>query len=162
MSLEKTKDFWPDLKQALTNISKQEVYVGIPEEKNSERGKHTTNADLLSYHTNGSPVNNIPPRPVLEPAIEANREKISGMLGKAANLALDGKVEEANVQLEKTGIAGQNMARAWFTDPRNNWPENAPSTYKRKLKKGSTTPRPLIDTGEMRNSITYVVRRKGK
>lgn len=162
MSLIRKKDSWDGLKRALSNVAQQEVYIGVPEEKNSERGEHITNAELLFIHTNGSPVNHIPPRPVLEPAIEANREKLSGMLKAAANLALDGKESAAREQLEKTGMAGQNIARAWFTDPRNGWPENAPSTYKRKLKKGSTVPRPLIDTGEMRKSITYVVRKKGK
>ena len=43
----------------------------------------------------------------------------------------------------------------------NNWPPNSPSVIAEKRRKGSTNPRPLIDTGELRKSITYFVKTKG-
>ena len=52
----------------------------------------------------------------------------------------------------------QNKVRAWFTDERNNWPPNAPSTIEKKSKNGKIKDNPLIDTGELRKSITYVVK----
>jgi hypothetical protein len=49
-------------------------------------------------------------------------------------------------------MLGQNIVRAWFVDPKNGWPENSPITI---AAKGSD--KPLIDTGELRKAITYVV-----
>ena len=96
-----------------------------------------------------------PARPIIEPAIEAegNKEPIAHELALAAKAVLDGKPEEAKRHLELAGLTGQNAVKAWFDDPRNGWAANAPATIKAK---GSD--HPLIDKGEMRNSITYVVK----
>lgn len=115
--------------------------------------KSYSKAYQLYIQQHGSPAWRIPPRPILEPAIEANIEKIAGKLKRAAIAYLEGDVAEGRKQLELTGLAGQNYARKWFVDPRNNWPPNAQSTIQQK---GSE--RPLIDTGELRKSITYVLR----
>lgn len=107
----------------------------------------------------GSPLWQIPPRPIIEPAIELkeNREAILAELKKAATVALStrqnfDKRKRVLYFLNRAGMTAQNAVRAWFVDPRNNWPPNAPSTIKRK---GSSNP--LIDKGELRKSITYAV-----
>jgi hypothetical protein len=113
------------------------------------------NAQLMYIHSKGSPVNHIPARPVIEPAIMAspNKESIAFQLSKATQASLDGKPGEVLSRLAKAGMAGANASKAWFTDSRNNWPPNKPATIKAK---GSN--RPLIDTGVLRGSITYVVK----
>ena len=109
-------------------------------------------AHELYVHENGSPLWNIPPRPMLEPAIENGKEQIAERMKEVANDALDGK--NISPGLEKVGMEGQNIARDWFTNPSNNWAPNAKSTID---KKGSD--RPLIgETGHLRRSITYVVK----
>ncbi len=114
-----------------------------------------TNAELLFIHTKGSPVNNIPARPVIEPAVAAdgNKQAIAHELQASVKATLDGNKPEAERRMMRTALAGQNAARKWFTDPRNNWAPNAPRTIKRK---GSD--RPLIDTGALRASIIGLVR----
>lgn len=154
-----------NIKKALKWTKNNYVLVGIPQ-KSTDRPKSNqkvgvTNAELLFMHTNGSPINNVPARPVIEPAIYNDRERIAKMLSKAFSLKLDGKNEEAEKQLKLVGMRSQNVCRAWFTNPDNGWPPNAPSVYNNKLKKGSTDPKPLIDTGELRKSITYVVVKDG-
>lgn len=149
--------------RSLSFLRKNAVYVGIPEE--APRDPNTsdiTNADLLFIHTNGSPINNIPARPVIEPAIAKDKERLSKMLAKAAKLAMDYKTTEAIDQLRKVGIRGQNVSRAWFVDPDNGWPPNSLRVQAAKRAKGSTDPKPLIDTGELRKSITYFVKIKGR
>lgn len=96
----------------------------------------------------------VPPRPVIEPAIEAkdNRAVIVEELKGAAVAALDGKPGEVTRRLKRAGMEGQNRSRAWFTDPRNHWAPNAPSTIRRK---GSD--RPNIDTSQMRKAIISIV-----
>ena len=116
----------------------------------------TYNAATQMYiHSHGSPLYAIPPRPIIEPAIEApdNKKAILAQLTLAGRAALDGKKTEAVRFLNLAGQEAVNRVRAWFTDPRNGWPPNAPSTIKRK---GSS--RPLIDTGQLRRAITYVIR----
>lgn len=184
----KTKSLLGAVRGALQKLTQKDVLVGIPAEKATrEKSKDINNAELLYIHTHGvrtpamrqemqqnmdkgmtyskahqlyirehgSPAMAIPPRPVLEPSIQANKEAIGKWLGKAGQEALAGKPDKSRADLEKAGMRAANGARAWFKDPRNNWPPNSPRTIKQK---GSD--KPLIDTGEMRKAITYVVRDK--
>lgn len=180
-----TRDKMDVLRNAVKEIQKLEVYVGIPE-AGSERkdSSEVSNAELVYMHThgvrqlaminemqgdmdsgatyskahqmyiqaNGSPLWKTPPRPIIEPAIENSKDKIADQLAKVATKALDGDSQGAKAQLEKAGMLGQNVVRAWFVDPANNWPANSPKTI---ALKGSD--KPLIDTGELRKAITYVV-----
>lgn len=108
----------------------------------------------LYLHSKGSPLWQTPPRPIIEPAIEAkgNKEQLEEELKLAAKAALNGQDAEAVRHMRAAGMMAQNMVRAWFTDPRNNWAPNAPSTIRRK---GSSQPN--IDTAELRKAITYVL-----
>lgn len=158
-----TIDKTSKLIKGLEFIKDSDVLVGIPQKKNKREGEdEVTNSELLFIHTKGSPINNIPARPVIEPAIEDDSERLSKMLKDAANSAMDGNEEDAIKKLRLTGIRGQNVSRAWFTNPKNNWPPNVPSVENAKRAKGSTDPKPLIDTGELRKSITYVIEKKGE
>jgi hypothetical protein len=178
-----SKDLSPEIKKMLDDLAKTQVLVGVPDGGGSDRGSEITNAQLLYVHTHGvrqkemreemnpkvesgeqtysqayqmylhtygSPLWHSPPRPVLEPAIEKNKEVIGKQLQKVATAVLDG--QDPDTELQKAGMLGQNIARAWFTDPANGWAPNAESTVEMK---GSD--RPLIDKGELRKSITYVV-----
>lgn len=144
------------VKKALSKLGSMRAYVGIPEKATSRPGQVITNAALLYIHTNGAHLQNgavIPPRPVIEPAIEApdNRRMIEDELEQTASAELDGNVDEAVLHLIRAGTIGANASKRWFRDPRNGWPENASSTI---AAKGSD--RPLIDTSELRRNITHV------
>lgn len=143
------------LRARLESLSKSDVLVGIPQKTTQRRKQAINNASLLYIHTHGSPGRNIPARPVIEPAIAAdgNRQIIATELADAAKAHLQGDDTQTQNHLDRAGIAGTNASKSWFTDARNNWAPNAPSTIKRK---GSD--RPLIDTGTLRRSLTYVVR----
>ena len=157
-------DNWQKLQEQLKFIAENEVYIGISDAttvREEEETKEVTNAELLFIHTNGSPVNNIPPRPVIEPAIKEDRARLSSMMKKAAQLVFNGNKEEAMSQLKKVGMRGQNVSRAWFVNPQNGWPPNSERVAARKRAKGAENPRPLIDTGELRKSITYFIKTKG-
>lgn len=141
---------------AIADMRKSDVLVGIPQSRNRARRKAAIgNAALLYLHTHGSPLQGIPPRPVIEPAIAAdgNRQIIAAELKDAARELFARELNRARVSLRRAGQAGANAATGWFTDPRNHWAPNRPATIRRK---GSD--RPLIDTGALRASITYVVR----
>ena len=161
VEIEVTYDGFKKMMNGLDYLKESAVYVGIPEKETSREDKKITNAELLFIHTNGSPINNVPARPVIESALKDDRERISKMMERVALNALENNFEEADKNLKLTGMRGQNVSRAWFTNSKNNWPPNSPQVAERKRKKGSTNPRPLIDTGELRKSITYVVVSKG-
>ena len=122
-----------------------------------DSGKKYSEAHSLYIQSHGSPLWHIPPRPVLEPSIEASKEPIAKQLQGATLAALDGNAQEVDNALHKAGMVAENAAKAWFENPQNGWPPNSPSTVK---KKGSDSP--LIDTGEMRKAITHVVRDRGE
>jgi len=125
----------------------------------------------------GSPLWKLPPRPIIEPALEAqgNRERIQEDLKLAAKEMLDGKSTEAINALHVAGIDAVNMIKDWFIDPRNNWPLATDATvqasinrkYKSKRKRAAKmdaykagkegSKQLLVDTGQMRNAITYIV-----
>ncbi len=177
-----------DVQKQIAALAKKEVLVGIPEENSTRKSSgEINNAELLYVHTHGvrkkemreemqgnldggmkysrahalylqehgSPLWQVPPRPVLEPAIEDKKELIGRQLGKVSAAALDGDVARTEAELNKAGMLAEVAAKGWFENPKNGWTENSEKTKKAK---GSEVP--LIDTGEMRKSITYVVRDK--
>lgn len=146
-----------NVERSLEELRQSEVYVGIPAENEQRKDDKINNASLLFLHTHGSPINHIPPRPVLEPAIEANRALITPELAAAARAVIAGDAQAATAHLRRAGIIGANAAKRWFTDPRNGWAPNAPSTIRAK---GSD--KPLIDTGQLRRAITSIVSQRGK
>nr|DAQ67844.1 MAG TPA: virion morphogenesis protein [Caudoviricetes sp.] len=172
--------------QRIERLTKKEVLVGIPQEEAARPGGDMiNNAELLYLHTHGvrapvmraemrgsidlgmlysaahslyvqthgSPAYAIPPRPVLEPAIRDSKGAIGKQIAGAYRAAMHGDMAGAERGLELAGMVAQNAARGWFENPKNGWPANSLRTIK---EKGSD--RPLIDTGEMRKSITYVIR----
>lgn len=154
-------------------MRKTEVVVGITEDTNAAHDKMST-AALLYLHEHGSPVNNIPPRPVLMPALrqEEVHEKIVKLLKEATVNALIGRKDIAQKDWEKAGMIGMNACKAYIKDGSGLAP-NAPITIhggwmRNKVTgqmiyvKGKGSSKPLIDTGAMLGSITYAVREKRK
>lgn len=163
---EKSGDAEQKIKDALQFLKDTPVYVGVPENKTVRRKEDgekvaITNAELMFIHTNGSPRNNIPARPVIEPAIEDDKERISKMFKDAGQTMMNQGKDAAMKKLKLIGMRAQNVCRAWFVNPKNNWPPNSPVVEARKRKKGAINPKPLIDTGELRRSIIYFVETKG-
>jgi len=138
---------------AIKKLERQDVLMGVPQAESTRPGEPINNAELAFIHTEGSPANNIPPRPFLQPSVMAHKDNVSILQKKVIQAALAGDVNLVSVGLTKIGLYTQTTAQKWFTDPRNNWPPNAPYTIARK---GSD--KPLIDTGALRQSIKYVVR----
>ena len=101
---------------------------------------------------------------MIEPAIKDDANTLGKIMNNAFSYVLKGDKEAAIKEMKKAGMRGQNVSRAWFTSPKNGWPPNSPSTIrakKRKHKKKGYEPRPLIDTDELRKSITYFIETKG-
>ncbi len=141
----------------LKQLEEASVYVGIPESASERKDGEMTNAQILAVNTQGSPLRGLPARPLLEPAMEdpENKEKVNRHLLQAAKQGVQGNSGGFLQELERAGMVAQNLVRAWFVNSKNNWPPLSPVTIEAK---GSD--RPLIDTGQLRKAITYVVRKK--
>jgi len=124
-----------------------------------EEGGTYNEAMSLYITAHGSPLWKIPPRPIIEPAIEAsgNKERIEEDLKIAAQHMLAGDSANAVDALHRAGTDAMNIVKLWFDDARNNWPDISDKTKKAK---GST--KILVDSSQMKNAITYVVDVKGK
>lgn len=136
-------------------VRETEIVIGIPEGKNAAHAGGMTNAELLYIHCNGSPAHNIPPRNVLKRGLndKGTQKQMKSMMKHAMRQAILGNVDAAQAEYEKIGMIGVNAVRAQFgTIP----PPLKPATIARK---GSSAT--LIDTGALRQAITYAVRNKG-
>ena len=134
-------------------LGKLDVLVGIPQEANADHGG-ITNAELLYIHTNGSPARGIPARPTIQPAIQdpAVRSRLQSMFKSAFLMGITGNRGGAMNMYQRIGLVGANAAKAKFGAV---GPPLKPATIARK---GSSAT--LIDTGALRNAITFVVRKK--
>ncbi len=146
MNLELQKKLLDDLKNYVIIIGvvqadsgrKDEVRVGI------------NNAELMFIHENGSPLRNIPRRPVLHYSIEWAREQLSDVLDKCIEGIFEGwSKKDVEIHLKRFCIRLENYARdlIYERDPRLE--PNKPGTISRK---GSDLP--LFDTGELARSIS--------
>lgn len=159
--LTETKDKFNEVFEKLKKLSGKDVLVGVPQEKTGRevakdlgtRKSMVTNAELMFIHTNGSELLNIPKRPTIEPTIEQNQEAIARKIKKIVLDLLSSSNDNSDAELEKIGLWIVNKVRAKFGS--DELAPNAPSTIRTK---GSD--RPLIDTGQLRNSVTYVIRRE--
>lgn len=172
---------------ALLKLAEDELLVGVSADTaGSGRGEDINNAELAYIHTNGvraagmksetdkaveegtpyplalqayirehgSPAYRVPPRPFLEPGIEKHLDMVESGMKAALQDVLDGG--DGRAQRERLGATMAAKVQAYFQED-NGWPPNAPSTIK---KKGSA--QPLVDTGALRQSITYIIRPKDK
>lgn len=146
---------------ALKAIGKKEVLVGIPEEDSERDDVPFGNAGIGYLNEYGSPAQNIPPRPHLQPGVKSVEDQTIPQLKAAAQAALDGDASGAERALNRAGTLAANGVKRYMTI--TGFTPLAESTlYHRKHRK--VAPRngekPLIDTGQYRRAITHVVRDK--
>lgn len=123
-----------------TGKSHRKVQVGI------------TNAELMFIHENGSPLRNIPARPVLQMTLDyANKNLVEPTVDKCVKIILNNGPDEALVEreLNKLAIKLENYARKIIYSNDGRLAPNAPSVAKAK---GGN--HPLFNTGQLARSIT--------
>lgn len=133
-------------------IGKPKVYIGVPTSKNGMHEGGINMATLLALHVLGAPSRGIPQRDPLRPPLIANAQRYSDLLALGLKNALANGTDPKLVY-EKIGIVATNDVKDYFIT--GNFKALSEKTIKAK---GSS--KPLIDSGELRNSITYEVRQK--
>lgn len=144
--------------EAIQALGKTEVLVGIPHGEARSDADGMTNAQIGYVQENGSPANNTPERPFLVPGVAAVQEQIADRFEKATLAALDGNKQGVMRHLNTAGMIAQNSVRAVVNA--GDFTPLAPSTLAARERRKIKRIKPLVDSAQMRNSITYVVRDK--
>ena len=132
--------------------------VGILRGKTNRKEKGLTNASLGVIHEFGSVTRKIPPRSFLRMPLEMKQEYIIAEILKRKR-KITKEIYQGNAKSfsEKLGILSEQVIQMAFESRGfGQWRENKPSTVRRK--KSSS---PLIDTGQLRRSITSKVEKYG-
>jgi hypothetical protein len=159
-----TKDGMAGLNKSLAQLIKSRVLVGVPAEtaerepEPGEEAKPINNAAIAYIMNAGSPAQNIPARPFMEPGIEAVEDRIAAAYKKGAQQLLDNPSADPNETHMKVGLIAQTSIQDKITD--GPFTPLAPSTIAARQAAGRTRTTPLIDTGQLRRAITYVIRKK--
>lgn len=156
----------------LVYVSPQQFEAGR-KRKPSPKKSGISNAALAYIHDNGAPSVGIPARPFMKPGIAKAQNRINGFLMAAAKAKMAGDLPGFNISLHKTGLAAQSSIKRVISAgegfaplKRSTLLGRTRSTKSRigmwKGDKGKreeimSSLHPLVDTGQLRNSITYVV-----
>ncbi|HGK4969202.1 TPA: hypothetical protein ACJ2ZE_004407 [Yersinia enterocolitica] len=176
---------------AFKSIGNKDVLVGIPESTSNrepEDGEKATigNAQIGYINEYGSPAQNIPARPHLQPGVQSVQDKTIAKLKQAAQAVFDGNSAAAEKALNQAGLIASDAVRRYMTI--TNLIPLADSTLAARARRGrkgairelarregegslmekneqgqlisNTNARPLIDQGQYRRAITYIVRDK--
>jgi hypothetical protein len=147
------------IREELEHLDGLYVKVGFPQESkpglpDSPKGKPATEmsevATIAAFHEFGTA--RIPERPFFRQALDGNREALKEFIDNQYSKVMQGK-QSTNDGLERVGQFLSSKIKGSIRS--GNFEPLAKSTID---SKGST--KPLIDTGQMINSVTYVVVRE--
>lgn len=130
-------------------IKELNIKVGLFGEDNSYTGNM---AMLGSVHQFGSSKMNIPKRPFVSEPIDQKGEELKQFIDDNYKAVIDGK-QTLRKAIDRIGVKHEGQMKRGITE--FTFESNKPRTIQRK---GSSTP--LIDNGQMRNSIKYKVESK--
>lgn len=140
----------------LQKLSEKQVRVGLKRGKKGKRHNGTSSqtdlVDIALYNELGT--STIPSRPFLAQTVQMHEEEIKEMAATEVSQALLGE-KDSQQAFEVIGEDVRKKVQNRIDE--GQFVPNAPSTIKRK-----GHDHPLIDTGTMRDSISYTVCEKGE
>ena len=169
----------PKFKTSFNSLFKKDVLVGVPRDTTERKDDSEMNNATLAYiHDQGSPANNIPARPFMKPGVKNCETKVVKQFKTIAQNVLKGESSAIDLGLNRAGLVAQASIRGVIND--GIAPPLADSTLKARIRsgmgvKGATAElasrdagndagmglaKPLVLTGQLRNSINYVIREK--
>lgn len=175
-----TREGLKDVQARVYDLTKTEVLVGFPDEtaeRTREDGLPTavTNASLAYIHDNGAPEQNIPARPFMIPGIADAKDRLANKLAQLAKAVVQGKDVVAQ-GFTQVGLIAQASIRAKINEGVP--PPLSEATLRDRARRGrkgaaeelanraqglppsTDLAKPLVDTGQLRNAVNYVVRRR--
>lgn len=174
------KDDSKGLKDLVSALADKEVLVGFPEDTTERKGNEPTNASIAYIHDNGAPEANIPQRQFMIPGISACEDRVAkALISGAKALARKESPDKflhragliASTSIKRTINAGipPPLSEATLRKRANRGGKGYGSRKGAKLelelRDAGWAPsvdfaKPLVDTGQLRNAVTYVIRRR--
>ena len=147
MSIEDIDRGWKRIRRELELADESFVTVGVHEDAGIAEGQLTV-AQVMAFHEFGTA--DIPRRAVIAPTMDEKRAEHNDTIDDLYYRGiLAGKLSTRR-SLGLLGQAVQDDLRGAIQETRPEWPPLSPATIARK---GST--KPLVDTGQMLNSIRF-------
>jgi len=151
-----------ELQKAVERLTKSHVLVGIPSTPRTEGP--IDNATLGWIHETGSPAANIPARPFLRPGVEESKDQWIPYMRQAAEAAITGDEGTMTNALNAVGTTAVSAVKNTITAKIP--PPLQPATVRARRRYRATPATaadiagatPLVDTAQMINSITYVIK----
>lgn len=149
-------------KEGIKALNTTGVLVGIPKsngERQPEKGEddfdNMSNAAIGYIQEKGSDIAKIPPRPFLVPGVRAVKKEIAMEMEKMAREAFNnpGAVYK---RYNRMGIIAMNSVKRTLTKG-DGYDKLSERTLAERKEAGFKGTKPLIRTGQLRNSITYVI-----
>jgi hypothetical protein len=169
--------------EAVRTILDVEVLVGVPSDA-SDRDPALdpvdagaiTNASLAYIHDQGVPEAGIPQREFMRPGVASVLPEVERKMAMAMRAAMRGNALRAEMAMQQAGLVAQsgihNFIDAGVPPPLAEYTLRRRAERGRKgamveldrraegLAPGTAHAKPLVDTGQMRKSITYVIRKR--
>jgi hypothetical protein len=180
----KKVDNLKSMMQGIETLTDTTVMVGVPQEKDGRKAGVIGNADLAYIHDKGSVAAGIPARPFMEPGIKAVQKEIEQEMLNAGKAVFKG-ARNVEVFLNRVGLIATRSIKMKITEGIP--PPLAPSTIAGRIRRVKGKKRrakidalqasgvpdsrqegaegiftPLIVSGQLRNAITYVLRKLRK
>lgn len=146
-----TKNMFLSYETNIKEFRESIIKVGIIEKNGGaiHTDSNLTVAQVGAIHEFGVPENNIPKRSFIREPIINEQKKINGFIKMKFSQVAQNSMT-ATTALNQIGLFVSGINQKSFV--KNNWTPNSPVTVQIK---GSS--KPLIDTGQLRQSISYSV-----
>lgn len=159
-----TKDNVARTIAAMRGLGDKQTMVGIPSstaerQPDPEDPQPLNNAAIGYLQEKGSPAANIPERPFLKPGVASVEDQIADRYKTGSKAVLDGRVASIDQVHDAVGIIAENAVKAKITS--GPFAPLSDRTIAARKSRGRTGTKPLIDTGQLRNAVTHVIRPKG-
>jgi len=156
LTVKKDSGSFNSIASELKKLRQGYVKAGVLASDKEREDGEVSNVDLAIIHEFGAPAANIPERSFVRSTFARNRDKYSAALKKLAeNIFTHPRSAE-----DILGLVGAKMAadmKQTIADGIE--PPNSPAVAARKAAKGRGpgAPKPLVDTGQLLNSISWEV-----
>ncbi len=163
-TLEIVTDRMQSVLDRVTELAGHELLVGVPSDNATRDDGPITNAVIGYINEFGAPDMNIPARPHLVPGIKHAMPRVMAILEASARAQMHtGRGQSSPGPLagfHRAGLIAVASVQAVLTSGEGFAPL-AESTLASRRARGRSGTRPLVDSGQYRRSVTYVVRPKG-
>lgn len=153
------------VKSTFKALAAKQVMVGFPASTTSRKPEpgepaNITNAQLAYIHNFGAPEAGIPPREFMESGIKSALPDVARRLKIAGEKALAGDDNALDAGLTASGIVASDAIKQKLID--GPFTPLAPATLAARKRAGFKGEKPLIRSAQLKNAVTYVLRKVGR